>query len=587
VFETRFPVDPSPYAPKFAPLDPNSKEKWGGVFTITHNCEPKDIQAQDAEKIAVYIRSEVDAGRRRFSDFLILTRKKRDRIAPYAHALESMNIPIEVSGAGAFGESTAVQTLITLLRALADPQDPVSLIAVLRGTLFGLSDRELFNFKQTGGWFSLFNESDGAATKPVSRVSSALAVLREYYRWTRLLPAPAALDRILEDSGYLALAATTPGGADAGDVLHAVDRVRQVTECGGSLADAADALDADAEAASEVESLPLEPGRTEVVRVMNLHKAKGLEAKVVFLADPAGGVSSRVDVRIQRSGLTAYGWLKIVRRSENSYQDKLLAEHADWPAHEAAEGPYLQAEEDRLIYVAATRAREMLVISRCSGNLRNPAWGVLDEFLGQAQELSIPAAPVVLPVEPLDCGKAAQAAAEIARTLSHATLCQPSWSITSVTAEARQIARMIRSIEIASDDPSKVVSPDTPAHRADAGHAWGTLVHGLLEQLCATRVRTIRIYIDWQCGFRSKSRTCAAFSIRRCARFWKCRKLNSGSRRLSTSVPSKHHSRMPAIRNSSSQALWISYSRIRNRGTSSTTRQTLSLVMCLAPMFTS
>ena len=72
-------------------------------------------------------------------------------------------------------------------------------------------------------------------------------------------------------------------------MVHAVDRVRQVVEDGGSLADAADALEDDGEATSEVESLPLEPGRTDVVRLMNLHKAKGLEANVVFLADPCGG----------------------------------------------------------------------------------------------------------------------------------------------------------------------------------------------------------------------------------------------------------------------------------------------------------
>ncbi len=117
-----------------------------------------------------------------------------------------------------------------------------------------------------------------------------------------MLPAAAALDRILEDTGYLALAATTPGGVDAGDVLHAVDRVRQVVEDGGSLADAADALDADSEAANEVESLPLEPGRTDVVRLMNLHKAKGLEADVVFLADPAGGFNAS-----RRRAHRAYG----------------------------------------------------------------------------------------------------------------------------------------------------------------------------------------------------------------------------------------------------------------------------------------
>jgi ATP-dependent helicase/nuclease subunit A len=268
---------------------------------------------------------------------------------------------------------------------------------------------------------------------------------------------------------------------DAGDLLHAVDRVRQITESGGSLAEAADALEADMEAASEVESLPLEPGRTDVVRIMNLHKAKGLEAKVVFLVDPAGGVGSRVDVRIQRSGFAAYGWLKIVRKSENSYHDKLLAEHADWKAHEAAEGPYLQAEEDRLLYVASTRAREVLVVSTCTSNLRNPAWGVLNDFFAEAKELTVPAKPTVAPVEPLNCAKEVQTAADNIRNASMSRLLEPSWSITSVTAEAGQIARMVRSVEVAPDDPSKVVNSDTPTHRADAGHAWGSLIHGLLE----------------------------------------------------------------------------------------------------------
>src|SRR5687767_15607031 len=51
----------------------------GGVFTLTHNCDRSEVHGQDAEKIAIYIRAEVDAGRRKFSDFLILTRKKRNR----------------------------------------------------------------------------------------------------------------------------------------------------------------------------------------------------------------------------------------------------------------------------------------------------------------------------------------------------------------------------------------------------------------------------------------------------------------------------------------------------------------------------
>src|SRR6202040_3001776 len=128
-----------------------------------------------------------------------------------------------------------------------------------------------------------------------TRVPSALDSLNQMFRWTRMLPAGAALERILEHTGYLALAATTAGGVKAGDLLHAIDRVRQVAEEGHSLAAAAAALEADREATSEVESLPLEPGQSDVVRVMNLHKAKGLEAPVVFLADPCGGFKPRVD----------------------------------------------------------------------------------------------------------------------------------------------------------------------------------------------------------------------------------------------------------------------------------------------------
>ena len=109
-----------------------------------------------------------------------------------------------------------------------------------------------------------------------------------------MLPAGAALERILEHTGYLALAATT------------LAEWRRETCCTPSIAcvrssrkvNAGEPRRAprvgarrDREASSEVESLPLEPGSSDVVRVMNLHKAKGLEAAVVFLADPAAASS--------------------------------------------------------------------------------------------------------------------------------------------------------------------------------------------------------------------------------------------------------------------------------------------------------
>ncbi len=484
VFRTRFPAEPTTHAPRFTALDAyNADSASGGIFTLTYTSDGNALLTEDAERIAKYIRAEVDAGRRRFRDFLILTRRKKSRIAPYADALESLNIPVEVSGAGAFGESAEVKALTRLLRALADPQNAVSLVGVMRGPLFGISDQELFRFKRSGGWFSLFYDpGDTVAGTPPLQTRVALCALRQYYRWTRILPAAAALDRILEDTGFLALASTTPGGVNAGDLIHVVDRVRRVVAEGGSLADAADALEADSEAASEVESLSLEPGRTDVVRLMNLHKAKGLEAAVVFLADPAGAVNSHVDVHIERTDLMARGWLKIARRNKDSYGEKLLGEPADWAVHESTELPYLSAEEDRLLYVAATRARETLVISRSTKKLRSSAWGVLNDFLAPVSELSIPTNAIVAPaVLPLDCGDALVQAAETRRVQAHTLVIEPSWRTASVTAEARHIDRMVHSVVPSADDPAKVLAGDSASHRADAGQAWGTLIHGLLE----------------------------------------------------------------------------------------------------------
>jgi len=54
--------------------------------------------------------------------------------------------------------------------------------------------------------------------------------------------------------GYLALATTTPDGVEAGDLVHAVDRVRQVMETGASLAEAAQALETDSQTTGDIES---------------------------------------------------------------------------------------------------------------------------------------------------------------------------------------------------------------------------------------------------------------------------------------------------------------------------------------------
>jgi len=493
VFATKFGSKSGAYSPAFAPLaavrrSRGSEEDRGeggqtALFTLTYAS-----QEDESLRIANYIRSEVDAGRRGFGDFLILTRKRKP-LKVYVEALESLQIPIEVAGAGAFGESAEVRELSQLLQALADPQDSVALVGVLRGPLFGLSDRDLYAWKQSGGYLNLFagekGDFGGAGLQPgtgeASSVSTALSQLRTWHHHTRTLPAGAALDRILEDSGYLALAATTTGGVEAGDLLHAVDRVRAAVESGFTLAEAAEALQDAAQESSEVESWPLEPGRQDVVRLMNLHKAKGLEAEVVFLADPKGGYTPDPDVRIVRTTGAALGFLPIVKATEG-HSRPILALPPDWPTHAAEEQKYLDAEEDRLLYVAATRAKDVLVVGRATKPGKNGAWSGLDDFLTGVPELLVP--EQVVPSEPAAVDFASATAAIASADAAHTAANQPTWFATSVTEEVRRADLPWpepRRGQPRQLDPTSVLTAETPARRADAGVAWGTLVHGLLE----------------------------------------------------------------------------------------------------------
>ena len=170
---------------------------------------------------------------------------------------------------------------------------------------------------------------------------------------------------------------------------------------------------------------------------------------------------------------------------------KAPGQHADWDEHEAAEVPFLEAEQTRLFYVAATRARKMLVVSRQVAQKGTPAWGALSAYLGAAKELPVPANVKVASSKPATSSAKAQAEALAARVTADGRVNTPSWSITSVTAEAKHVAKMTATADPAStDDATSVVRQDTPSHRADAGMAWGSLIHGLLEHAMRHKAAT-------------------------------------------------------------------------------------------------
>lgn len=265
----------------------------------------------------------------RFRDIGVLVRTFRvlDALEP---ALREFGIPYTVAGGRTFFEEREVLDLLHLLRVIANPPDSLALAGVLRSPLVGLNDEQILDDYRPA-WFL-----------------RQLAAAREIAGY---VAADELLSRFLDASGY------TAGLGDAARanvekllvLLRRRHRARPQT-----LEALIDDLDSLRSAESEATAPPPEAG--DVVRVMTIHAAKGLEFPVVFLPGLDRGPDRRKPLITFSSehGLGA-AW-------RNPAGGKPISD----PARVAWTGAANQreaAEEDRLLYVALTRAREHLLLS--------------------------------------------------------------------------------------------------------------------------------------------------------------------------------------------------------------------------------
>ncbi|MSR35124.1 MAG: hypothetical protein EXR95_00575 [Gemmatimonadetes bacterium] len=469
-----FPWEADSLQAAFAPLmsQPRAAPRHGhGVF---HYSVPptedkrETIAAWDAEALADWISRRIAAGRKP-GDFLILTRT-RPYLARYAAALEARNLPVQVSGAGV-GVEEVVAELRLLLETLADPDDSAKTVAVLVGLFFGLDHDQLLEHALAGRTFDLRLARSGTGDP----VEDALALLRRWALEARTRPADVTVARVADELGLLAHAAAGElGGVRAGALAFALDAVRAAGLRGDtSITAALEALDA-ALLEEEAEA-PLEPGRSDVIRLMNLHKAKGLEAAVVVLAEPSGERDYGVDRHTERTlDGRARGWFCLSRKDERRV--RTLARPRAWNEIEVAERAFKAAEDVRLLYVAATRAAEELVVARQGAKPERSPWRPFEAWLDEHGH-ALALAPTPPParerlertVESLSGEAAAAAAARRA-----------------AGAESYRFASVTSLVKHGGDAAGAVSDMDrlpalAPSLTGPGGYEWGSAVHGVLE----------------------------------------------------------------------------------------------------------
>ena len=381
-FAPAFPAEATPQSPEYVALQVGRTEPPAdGCPGVVRLDVPDEYGNQDviadyeADFIARTIRRRVDGGASP-GDFLIIARVKA-RLSVYARALQKLGVPHQVTGGTALNELAELRLLRTCLAAVVQPQNPVALVAALRSPLFGISDPALYAFRRAGGEFafqSAVPETLGEAVREL--FVEAFERLCTYDRWLGALPPVTAIEKVATDVGLPVLACSAPGGdVQAGSLGKAIELLRTAYRSMWTAAELLEHLGQLVEREQAYDGIPARHRRTPVVRLMNLHKVKGLEAPAVFLADPSGESEHAVQLHIDRSGDTARGYLAVFGERRGKGAPPLLAHPPGWDALAVAEGEFEEAEKKRLLYVAATRARDQLVVSqRANSNKSNP-WG--------------------------------------------------------------------------------------------------------------------------------------------------------------------------------------------------------------------
>lgn len=467
LFFQYLPEEETVYQAAYRPLNAFKEDEKKGIsgiksLSVSAEFSKKDeIIVEDARNIAQAILSLIQQGYNP-RDFMVLTRYN-DGIATYAQTLEDMGISVSISGEVIIGEMREFQELSTLFQTFMDSTDSIALLATLRGVFFGFNDNELYQWKKAGGTFFVYSEIPASLPDRMKeKFQSAFVKLTMYQKWVRTFSPTIAMEKIMEDVGFYPLLLKNGRNKRAyKSLIQILEYLRNQESRGISTYKQVYEFLLET-IYQKTTVLNIEDGANSV-RVMNVHKAKGLEAPIVFLAHPAKVVSpeSFLSQHIKREDDTSKGYFAFSTR--NGYQTKELALPLGWGIAKKEELQYLVEEELRILYVAATRAEKAVIISSSANNKKNP-W---NRLLGSSMEELL-----------LQENNDATAEKEI-ETITLQDYQSKTVGLTSWIENRKQ-----KSFEYWSPTKDKDYSSVMTIEReAGGGKDWGTIVHHVLEKV--------------------------------------------------------------------------------------------------------
>jgi ATP-dependent exoDNAse (exonuclease V) beta subunit len=442
-------------------------EEAGSIAGLLHTIVGQRWQVLDADRTAQAGGDERyrDAG---YSDICILIRT-RTGLRTLEIALEDAGVPYRLEGSSLIFATQEVMDLLNCLKAIDDPADQVATVAALRSPAFACTDVELLQFSEAGGKFDYISEDSPAA----GPVAESLSLIRDFHQLRLWMSLPELIDRFIRARLLMESAIDHPRTREQWRRYRfIVEQARSFVETGGnSLRAFLEWIERQAEEGARVTETPVPEGDEEAVRIMTIHAAKGLEFPVVVLTALNTQRSNRREV-------------VLFDRDTHTVEISVGPEgrRFETPGYEALatrESELGDDEQVRLLYVAATRARDHLVISlHRSAKGRKTDADKIAEILDGVDNLWEPA--------PLVGGAAPQhqdPSPNGATLKGHSLVDREEW----LNRRTETIQQQSRPVSVSATKLAQVSKeePDTdePWRRGRGGTSVGRAVHSVLQTI--------------------------------------------------------------------------------------------------------
>jgi ATP-dependent helicase/nuclease subunit A len=446
--------------------------------------EAETLAALAAEVGAGHWRVRADGGETRasvFGDLTVLVRS-RTGIEFIERAFGDRGVPFALEGQSLVFHTQDIRDLLNCLAAIDDPTDQVAVAAALRSPAFACDDVSLYRWRKAGGSFSYAAGETGLPQDThIGPVRQAFEALGHYNLLRSSCSTPELIETFIRERRLREIAL---GGAQARDRLTrlglVVELARQLHGAGRtSLREFLRWAGDRQEAGERMSESPLDQGTPDAVRVMTIHAAKGLEFPIVALAGLRPGRTRYDNVLFGPSGPDA-GRVEVrTGAGEASFQT------AGYEGLRESEKSAADAETARLYYVAATRAKDYLLVSVWRSDSSHDkgavAWKIAGLSASAPPDLCGAWTPADRPSE--DKGSEQPGTPP---PYNHAGWkARHDLARTNGSRRSHVIATAIKS-EPSPDVPAKTGSPlddDEPWRRGRAARDFGRAVHAVLQDV--------------------------------------------------------------------------------------------------------